>query len=99
MPKSKKVSRKTGTRGSYPTTLRARLRLASGQASQRARALAGQRHAKSRGQKPDPSIAQSLRGLIIQSGWDGAARRSSSGSPSPLRSPAAFLCAHGKRAS
>jgi hypothetical protein len=26
---------------------------------------------------------------IIQSGWDGADRRSSSGSPSPLRSPAA----------
>jgi len=34
-------------------------------------------------------LARSLRGLIIQSGWDGADRRSSSGSPSPLRSPAA----------
>ena len=34
------------------------------------------------------------------SGWDGADRRSSSGPPSPLRSPAACLCAlHGKRAS
>ena len=29
--------------------------------------------------------------VIIQSGWDGAVRRSSSGSPSPLRSPAACL--------
>jgi hypothetical protein len=30
---------------------------------------------------------------IIWSGWDGAARRSSWGSPSPLRSPAAYHCA------
>jgi hypothetical protein len=44
-------------------------------------------------------FARWLPGLIIQSGWDDAAHRSSSGSPSPLRSPAACLCAlHGKRA-
>ena len=63
--------------------------------SRSARTVLGaqQRRARSRRQKPDPSFAQSLRGLIIQSGCDGAERRSSTGSPSPLRSPAACRCA------
>src|SRR5581483_9994241 len=47
------------------------------------------------GRAPDPrgTTSKSEAHAIIHTGWDGAARRSSSGSPSPLRSPAACLCA------
>ena len=93
MPKSKKVTQKTEpAEDTQKLNARATPRVWPSRSARRALA-ARQRRARSLGQKADPSFAQSLRRLIIPSGWDGADRRSSSGSPSPLRSPAACRCA------
>ena len=76
------------------STLAPTPRVSPSKSARSARFLAAQqRRARNRGQNADPSFADSLGGLIIRKGWDGAECRFSSGPTLGPRPPAdCLLC-------